>query len=282
MEKDNKRKKYSFQPYEIKKGEIYKYIRINPFKENKEKELLEFLGKEFIKKEKNYYVVKAEKLNFAKFRFIDFINIQDRASMLAVENLELKEEDKLLDCCAAPGNKTIYSAQIMKNKGAILAIDKNIQRTKNMQSLLRTHLIINTTIILDDFLKAKLPQFDKILLDAPCTGEGTMVNQGIKEDLKQIYKMQEIQKKMILKAYSLLKPKGTLIYSTCTLNYLENEAVVQYLLENTDAFLEKPETDIKTRQGFHKIFNSELKKTIRFYPDISHTIGFYIAKVKKP
>ncbi len=267
------------QPYPIKKGEIYKYIRLNPFKKDREEELREFLGDKLVEKKGNTFIARDRNLNFGKFKYLDSINIQDYASMHAVENLSLGK--KHLDCCAAPGNKTIYTAQLMENKGTILALDKNIERLKNMQSLLRTHLITNTVVVREDLLNSHLPKFPSILLDAPCTGEGTMVNQGFETNLKEIHETAELQKKLITKAYKILETGGTLIYSTCTLNHLENEAVVQHLLETTDAELKKVKTKVEVEKGYSKPYSKEMEKTVRFYPHLSHTIGFFIAKVVK-
>jgi 16S rRNA C967 or C1407 C5-methylase (RsmB/RsmF family) len=135
-------------------------------------------------------------------------------------------------------------------------------------------------------------RFDKILVDAPCSGEGTL-RKSPKTFLiwnkKMIEKLSRIQKKLAGEALKVLNIGGEMVYSTCTLSPEENEEVVDYLYKNFDIEIVDIKNKIgemlKIRQGINKwegkIYNSEVKKCIRLYPQDNNTDGFFLAKIKK-
>ena len=212
--------------------------------------------------------------------------IQDLSSCLAVESLDVKENDLVLDMAASPGGKTTFLAQLMKNKGTIVAIEPNSIRLERLRLNLSRCGVINTCVmnIYGSKIKEHNIKFDRILLDAPCSCDGIIQKD---QKRKKTYSQEIIdycsinQKMLINDAAKVIKPDGLLVYSTCSLAPEENELVVNSLFDEFDITLESIEYGV---DGLSKIANIELdgsfKKTKRLYPHIHKTSGFYIAKIR--
>ena len=220
--------------------------------------------------------------------FLGYIYSQEITSMLPPLTIltELKEANLILDACAAPGSKTTQLATL--TNGTIIANDLDYQRIKALKHNIEKTGAINTIITNQDLRRIKDIEPDIILLDAPCSAEGTTrKNPEVFNywSIKDILKHSNLQKQLILKSYELLKPKGILIYSTCTFAPEENEEVINYLLNKTNAKLEKINLNLKTREGIlnfnNKEYNKEIKKCIRIIPEDNNSGGFFIAKIKK-
>ena len=128
-------------------------------------------------------------------------------------------------------------------------------------------------------------EFDKVLLDAPCSGEGRFLGNSPKTyrtwSKKTVNELAKLQKKLLKSAYEALKPGGVLVYSTCTLNKEENEEVLEWALENLELKLLDINLDLREKlQGFNKGLNKEISKAIRILPS-KNMEGFFIAKFKK-
>ena len=204
--------------------------------------------------------------------------------------LEPKPHEMVLDMCASPGSKTTQIAQYMKNTGLLIANDFTGDRMKplgiNIQRMGMTNAIL--TKMYGQWFAKKDIVFDKILVDAPCSGTGT-----VRKSLKtlrmwnpiMIERLAATQKKLILTAFDILKPGGTMVYSTCSTEPLENEGVVSYLLENRKAELEEIEINLKKSEPIYEFerqkFNPEVKKVIRIWPQDNNTEGFFVAKIRK-
>jgi len=222
---------------------------------------------------------------------LGYVYIQEAASMIPPVVLSPKPGDIVLDMCAAPGSKTTQMGSYMKNKGVLVANDLSGNRLKALGINLQKCGISNSimTRMPGHLFKKKSVQFDKVLVDAPCSGTGT-----IRTSLKtlkiwnpnSIKVMQGIQKHCLDSGFSILKKGGTLVYSTCSQEPDENEAVVSWLLEKYEnAKLEKINLNIKRSDALTefegKQYNSEVVKTLRIYPQDNNTEGFYVAKIKK-
>jgi len=219
---------------------------------------------------------------------------QEAASMIPPLALDLKNDDLVLDMAAAPGSKTTQIAIHMENEGLIIANDISIDRIKALSENLQKMGVINTIITMMDGRKLyKLNlKFDKILLDTPCSGTGA-IRKSYKtlkiwnEDT--INRLSNLQKKLLLTAFDLLKDNGILVYSTCSVEPLENEFVVDYLLSKRENVkIEKIEIPnlkkseiISEYKGYKLEHEEEIKKTIRLWPWDNDTEGFYIAKIRK-
>lgn len=223
--------------------------------------------------------------------FLGYIYLQEAASMIPPEILKPEEQDMILDLCASPGSKTTQTAAKMKNQGLIIANDNQISRLKPLQINLQRCGVTNAVITLMEgrWFKNYPKKFDKIMVDAPCSGIGT-----IRKSIKTIQwwnpnfvkQMAGIQKQLLETAFQLLKEEGTLVYSTCTLEPEENEGVIDHLLsKHEDAKLEEIGLDIKKSDPILEFegqnYSTEIKKCLRIWPQDNDTEGFFIAKIKK-
>lgn len=177
-------------------------------------------------------------LNIEKFALYKDgeIYVQSLSSMIPILALDPKANENILDMCAAPGSKTTMIQSIADNKVNLTAVELHKDRFDKLNYNLKRQganaLTFNMNAIdLDDMFK-----FDKILLDVPCSGSGTLdiTNNKYKKNFTDdlIGKCVKTQKRLIKKAYKLLKKGGVLIYSTCSLLKDENENIVEYALEN--------------------------------------------------
>lgn len=193
--------------------------------------------------------------------------VQDEAAQLACLKLEPKENEYILDACAAPGGKTTYLAQLMKNTGRVDAWDIHEHRVKLIKETASKMGITNITTRTADaseYHTQLYEKYDRVLLDVPCSGLGVIRK---KPDIKWTRKLEDLDEllntqKMILECCSAyVKTDGIVIYSTCTILKEENEMQIE-------RFLQK-----------HKEF--KLLEEIKLYPNVNGTDGFYIAKLQK-
>ena len=233
---------------------------------------------------KNAFLYDKDKYELGKsvFHALGCFYLQEPSAMLPAFLLNPKPGDIVLDLCAAPGGKSMQASLLMENKGLIVSNDIAKNRafaiSENTERLGRGNLLITN----NDFsliYKNYLNYFDKIILDAPCSGSGMFRKEDkMMEDwsYQKVLKYAEIQKELILMSYQMLKPGGTMVYSTCSFSFEEDEEVISYLLDNSDAILETiPDNDL-----FYKSKNSG--HGIHLLPFIYPGEGHYIALIKKP
>ncbi|MBI2135508.1 RsmB/NOP family class I SAM-dependent RNA methyltransferase [Candidatus Woesearchaeota archaeon] len=194
------------------------------------------------------------------------------------ENINKKCE-LVLDMCASPGGKTTYIAQLMNNTGTVVALDINKNKLISLRNNIARLGIKNTIVYNMDAAKvARLGlKFDKILLDAPCSGNFTLENNWLeKRKQKDLVKVAETQKKLLKAAFAVLKKDGIIVYSTCSLEPEEDEEAVNYAVDKLGAKL------IDIEETRYKIaFNKDLHGTLKFWPDVTNTQGFFVAKLAK-
>jgi 16S rRNA (cytosine967-C5)-methyltransferase len=186
--------------------------------------------------------------------------MQDPSTSLACRLLDPQAGDRVLDACAAPGGKTGYLAELMENRGEIVACDRDRQRLKLLTENMHRLKISNVHVRQHDWLRGELnsPRFDKILLDAPCTNTGVMrrrvdVRWRLRPD--DFKRMQKQQMAIAPAVLPLLKPGGVFVYSTCSLEREENEDVIEQLgREFPNLKLETVETVLPFRDGFDGAF----------------------------
>ncbi len=214
-----------------------------------------------------------------------YFYIQEAASQLPAEILNPREKDTVIDMCASPGSKTTHIAQQMNNKGVLIALDLGARINKLKNNLQR--LGIKNCIVYNQDARFFEYKADKILLDAPCSGNYTVEDNWYeKRNIDDIKSCARTQKELLSKAIKNLKPGGILVYSTCSLEPEENEFVVDWALSRFDVKLEKIKIGVGDR-GITKFKNEnielseELKKTVRLWPSKTGTQGFYIAKLRK-
>jgi NOL1/NOP2/sun family putative RNA methylase len=221
---------------------------------------------------------------------LGYFYVQSLSSMLPSKILNAEKHSLVLDCCAAPGSKTTHIAALMQNTGAILANDISWQRNIALITNLQRCGVVNaivTSIPFQRLAKQLKVKFDYILADVPCSNEGTIrKNLAIMKtwNKKLCLWMSKIQKSILCNALALLKNNGTLVYSTCTLNPEENEAVIDFALKRFPIALEKIKLKFEARHGVTEWkgekFSEELKKAVRILPQDFNSEGFFIAKIK--
>lgn len=219
--------------------------------------------------------------------------IQELASLLSPLALNPQENEKVLDIAAAPGSKTTQMAQLMKNTGEILANDISPDRMDILKDAVKRLGIKNIKFYLGDgkeLLEKTKNKFDKVLVDGPCSNDGIFRYKNhkfLEWNLLLIYYLRTKQKELLEVGFNALKPGGTLVYSTCSFNPEENEAIVSHLLSKyANADIVPIEfKGIKFRKGLtrweHFDFDDRVSNTIRIYPKDNNSIGFYLAKIKK-
>jgi len=226
---------------------------------------------------------------------LGFYYVQEISSMLPILVLQPKEGEILLDLCASPGSKTTQAAAMMKNSGTIIANEVSMGRvgilTSNLERCGITNVIVTRkegVAFCNKLLKESKIKFDKILVDAPCSGEGTLRKSPKTLQIwneNMIKKIASTQKRLAEAALKLLKVNGEMIYSTCTLAPEENEEIVNYLLEKYDIELGSINLPLKYRKGIceweGKLYSKEVEKCLRLYPQDNDTDGFFVAKIKK-
>merc|ERR1719266_627068 len=219
--------------------------------------------------------------------------LQGASSLLPVMALAPQEGERILDMAAAPGGKTSHIAALLKNTGMILANDANRDRCKAVVGNLHRLGVTNTVVCSHD--GRKLPKvmtgFDRVLLDAPCSGTGVISkDQSAKmsKDDKDIHLCSHLQKELILAAIDCLDHKsktgGYLVYSTCSVLPEENENVVDYVLRKRHVKLVPTGLDFGV-EGFTKYREKRYHPTMnlckRYYPHTHNMDGFFVAKIKK-
>jgi NOL1/NOP2/sun family putative RNA methylase len=244
---------------------------------------------------------------------LGYYYIQEIASMLPVLVLNPKEKERVLDICASPGSKTTQMAARMNNKGLLVANEVKFGRIKILAANTERCGVMNMVMTRKDGIalcnrfKNENFLFDKILLDAPCSGEGTIRSTPRTLEMwniKTVENLSKLQKSLIAAAIEILKPNGELIYSTCTHAPEEDEEIVDFALKNFDVKVEKTKLPLETREGITewasdfasaskdlngnersrekgKKYDKQVKLAHRVYPQVANTEGFFLVKLRK-
>lgn len=208
--------------------------------------------------------------------------IQDKGSAIIGHLMNPHQDEKILDMCAAPGMKTSQFAQELGLKSQIIASEFRKERALSTKYLLNKLNLNQVNVLNADSIEFPVRGgilFDKILLDAPCTGSGTFKNNPEikwRQNRGFLYQNVIIQEKLLDRALQLLKPKGVLVYSTCSLYPEEGELQIKKIFHNLEP-LEIPEFFSPP----YRIKNFAFKGMGRLFPSIHHTEGFFVGKFKK-
>ncbi len=222
------------------------------------------------------------------------VYVQNAASWIPVIVLDPRPGEKVLDMCAAPGGKSIHLYDLANGDIELWVNDNSFPRMKKLESNLARCGVLNYRSSLHDATKLSrhLPveYFDKILLDAPCSGEGMMDISRAKDFLywspSQIRRLHSQQKQLLREAWRLLKPGGTLVYSTCTIAPEENEAVIDYAIRRLEDIEIEPvdlclPNRVSTVGKWHnKIYDERVGVALRLKPS-EYIEAFFVAKMYK-
>lgn len=212
------------------------------------------------------------------------IYVQSLSSMVPPLVLNPKPNEKVLDLTAAPGSKTTQMAGMMQNKGYILANELDTLRCERLKYNVEKQgsTIIEVNNGRGEVIGKKYEKyFDKVLLDAPCSGEGRFLANDAKTyrswSERTVKELVKLQKKLLKSAYQALKPGGELVYSTCTLNREENEEILEWAISELDGLkLQNINLEIKNAvDGVSE--NKEIRKAMKILPS-RDTEGFFVAK----
>ncbi len=223
---------------------------------------------------------------------LGYIYIQDASSMVPPLVLDPKPKEIVLDAAASPGSKTTQMAAMMNNTGIIIANDADGKRISslsiNVQRIGAKNVLITQNNAMTVNFRTK---FDKILLDAPCSGSGTvslgMESPSVMWNKNSVLHLSHMQSALLRNLWHQVKESGVLVYSTCSIDPLEDEVVVDnFLSEFDDIIVEEInvpnlKSSAPVQEYFGKTLNPEVKKCLRIMPDDNHTEGFFIAKFRK-
>ena len=217
---------------------------------------------------------------------LGYYHSQALTSALAALILAPQPGERVLDLCAAPGSKTTYMAQLMRDQGLIVANDRHAKRLAMLEYNLK-HLGISN-VVTTCYAGQNFPlrcKFDRVLVDAPCSGEGNYrwdTRGRLLHYRRSQGNLPRLQTQLLLRGFDLLAPGGTLLYATCTYNPAENEAVVQTLLEQRPASLQP----IPLSQPPHtpgllswrtQSYDVRMEHCWRLYPHQLNSVGFFLA-----
>lgn len=223
---------------------------------------------------------------------LGYYYVQGAASMLPPVALGPEPGMRVLDLCAAPGSKTTQMAQMMDNRGIIIANDVMYERLAGLHGNLERCGVSNTVVVNMDgreFSSCVKQRFDRVLVDAPCSGSGIIRNKpsvGREWSVETVNSFSGLQKQLLLAGFDSLRDGGVLVYSTCSLDPLENESVVDLVSRRDDSVLLDIEIEgIKTRRGLGGwdgvSYHGDIGKCVRVYPHDNDSIGFFFAKVRR-
>jgi NOL1/NOP2/sun family putative RNA methylase len=288
---------------EALKEKMPQYFRLNTLKippEKKEKieALFKVLNKkgvcfEEVKEVPFFYrVINNEEVSLGNLEEygLGLIHSMTLSSSLPVIALDPQPGEIILDMCAAPGGKTGLMAMITQDRAVIIANDKRIDRLTALVANLKRLGI--TCVITTRYRGEMFPmgiKYDKVLVDAPCSGEGRY-RIGLEGEI--LYQkgpgkanIPSIQKGLLKRAFDLVKPGGIVVYSTCTINPKENEEVVDYLLRKRQAEILDWNPPLPWHPGLTewegKPYHPSLKLTKRFYTHEVNAVGFFVAKIRR-
>ncbi|MBW2709089.1 MAG: RsmB/NOP family class I SAM-dependent RNA methyltransferase [Deltaproteobacteria bacterium] len=219
--------------------------------------------------------------------FLGHIHPQAVTSALAAMVLNPRKGTLVLDMCAAPGGKSAHLADLMENTGFMVCNDLYANRHVSLGHTLSRLGVQNSVVTGYQAQEFPLRQpFDYILADVPCSCEGRFretPQSAQYQENKGKTQIPDIQKKILLRGFDLLKNNGEMLYATCTYNPAENESVVNFLLNERDADLLPIHPGIVFEPGLtewnHEKYDKRLTRTARFYPHHVNSVGFFMARI---
>ena len=229
-----------------------------------------------------FYFKESDKPTKHPYYYAGLYYIQEPSAMLPAQVLPIEENDIVLDACAAPGGKSSKLANKLNKTGLLVSNDISVSRAQVLLKTLESQGIENAYVMAEDINNINLNEcFDKILIDAPCSGEGMFRKEPelIKSWLERGNEYYaNIQKDIIKKALELLKPGGKMVYSTCTFSKLEDEDIIEYALSICPELKVLP---INKCNGFVSGLTDKTRNCVRLYPHKINGEGHFVALLQK-
>ncbi|MFI3170957.1 MAG: RsmB/NOP family class I SAM-dependent RNA methyltransferase [Eubacteriales bacterium] len=252
---------------------VEEFLRISPF----ELKQIPWIENGF------YYDGEIDKPGKHPYYFAGLYYLQEPSAMTPANRLPIEAGDMVLDLCAAPGGKTTELGGKLQGSGLLIANDISNSRARILLKNMEICGLGNICVMSENpekMVKNFAGFFDKILVDAPCSGEGMFrkdekMVKSWEKDGPEVYSA--IQKKLVLEAAQMLKPGGQILFSTCTFNEEENEGTVEYLLEQ---FPEFELVEMQGYEGFRTGFRG-LENCVRIWPHHMHGEGHFLALLHK-
>jgi len=221
--------------------------------------------------------------------WLGLFHVQQAVMGLPTLALGPRPGERVLDLCAAPGGKTAHMAELMEDRGPLVAVDPKEKRLRGLLGNLYRLGHPNVLVIAAD--GRRLPggaEFDRILVDAPCSAEGTSRRQGgriPRRDADFVQHVTRVQEALLRRAVNLLRPGGVLVYSTCTFAPEENEAVVSRVLADSPLEVESIPLDAPHAPGLAhwkgEVFPRALAHAWRVYPHQMNSGGLFMVRLRK-
>ncbi len=233
--------------------------------------------------EDGFYYKEEERPAKHPYYFAGLYYLQEPSAMLPAEVLPIQEGDLVLDACAAPGGKSSKLSNKLHGKGVLVSNDISVSRAQVLLSTLEKQGCADAYVMAEDItaLKGLDETFDKILIDAPCSGQGMF-----RKESELIRSFEErgsdhyvpIQKQIIEAGARMLKPGGMMVYSTCTFDPKEDEEVIEHALKQFEDLKVLP---IQKYEGFLDGLTQHTKGCVRLYPHFIKGEGHFVALLQK-
>ena len=224
--------------------------------------------------------------------FLGWIHGQEEVSAIPPVVLDPEPGDRVWDACASPGSKTTQLAAMMDDRGLVVASDDNLGRLAPLRSNAERLGVTNLAVLHADARNFSLAPFDfetfdAALVDAPCSGEGTIrKNPAALSNWSESFLegVAGVQKGILRRAVQATRPGGTVVYSTCTFAPEENEAVLDFVLGEEDCRLVEFDVPLESTPGVTawggETFDASVEKARRFWPHANDSGGFFCAKLE--
>jgi NOL1/NOP2/sun family putative RNA methylase len=216
--------------------------------------------------------------------------VQEEIALTAVQALDPQPGERVLDLCAAPGGKTAQIAMRLAGTGMVVANEMNIGRLASLKATIARLGLLNVSIINADGRTVPLlpHSFDRVLVDVPCSSEGTLrkrTNSSNQWNPGHSQRIASVQQQLLDRALQLVKPGGVVVYSTCTFAPEENEAVIDAVLGDR-GYLESAEiSGLRAMPGLlqweGRSFRADLTQARRYFPHFNDTGGFFVARLRR-
>lgn len=217
--------------------------------------------------------------------------VQEEIAMTAIAALDPQPGERVLDLCAAPGNKTVHIAARLAATGMVVANEWKTGRLASLWSAIARMGLLNVLTLNEDGRSLDLPlQFDRVLVDAPCSAEGTCRKKphrfsSAPQSLKAIAQLVPVQQALLERALRLVKPGGVVVYSTCTFSPEENEAVLDAVVGDRGSIEPFHIEGLQAAAGVTawqgQSFRQDIAHAHRYWPHLNDTGGFFVARIRR-